>query len=134
LETTGKVSQFGTLEENIEISKKVDGCVPVPDPAHLFARNGGKIDYSEIFEKLEQLKLEQIHMHFSSVKWRPVKVTGKGNEWHHMEIKNNQPPFEPLAKEILKRKLEVTVISESPILEQDSLKMKKVFENLGYKF
>jgi deoxyribonuclease-4 len=134
LETTGKVSQFGTLEENIEISKKVEGCVPVLDPAHLFARNGGKIDYAEIFEKIKVLNLEQVHMHFSSVKWRPVKATGKGNEWYHMEIKNNQPPFEPLAKEVLKRKLDITIISESPILEQDSFKMKEVFERLGYKF
>jgi deoxyribonuclease-4 len=134
LETTGRVSQFGTLEENIEISKQVDGCVPVLDPAHLFARNGGRIDYSEMFEKLKSLKLNHIHTHFSSVKWRPVKATGKGNEWYHMEIKNNQPSFEPLAKEVLKRKLDITIISESPVLEQDSLIMKEVFKKLGYMF
>ena len=73
-------------------------------------------------------------MHFSSVKWRPTKPMGSGNEWYHMEIKNNQPPFEPLVKEILKRKLDITIISESPILEQDSLKMKKIFEKNGYEF
>lgn len=132
LETTGKISQFGTLEENIRISKEVNGCVPAADPAHIFARQGGKINYSEIFDKLEQLKLEYIHMHFSGIKWRPAK--GGGNEWHHLEIKSNQPPFEPLAKEILKRKLDITIISESPVLEQDSLQMVKVFEKLGYKF
>jgi deoxyribonuclease-4 len=134
LETTGKVSQFGTLEENIEISRKVSRCVPVLDPAHLFARNGGRIDYPEMFEKMKPLKLSHIHMHFSSVKWRPAKATGKGNEWYHMEIKNNQPPFEPLAKEILKRKLDITIISESPVLEQDSLRMKEIFQKLGHKF
>ena len=134
LETTGKVSQFGTLEENIEMSKKVGGCIPALDPAHLFARNAGKIDYSDIFEKIKPLKLKHVHMHFSGIKWRPVKATGKGNEWYHIEIKSNQPPFEPLAKEILKRKLDVTIISESPVLEQDSLIMKKIFEKLGYKF
>jgi len=134
LETTGKVSQFGTLEENIEISKEVDGCMPALDPAHLFARDGGKIDYSEMFEKMKPLKLNHVHMHFSGIKWRPVKLTGNGNEWHHMEIKTDQPPFEPLAKEILKRKLDVTIICESPILEQDSLRMKEIFQKLGYKF
>ena len=133
LETTGKVSQFGTLEENIEISKEVDGCVPALDPAHLFARDGGKIDYSEMFEKMKPLKLSHLHIHFSGIKWRPVKLTGKGNEWHHMEIKTDQPPFEPLAREILKRKLDVTIICESPVLEQDSLVMKKTFEKLGYR-
>jgi deoxyribonuclease-4 len=134
LETTGKVSQFGTLEENIEISKQVNVCVPALDPAHLFARDGGRIDYSEMFEKIEPLNLKHIHMHFSGIKWRPVKLTGKGNEWHHMEINANQPPFEPLAKEILKRKLGVTIICESPLLEQDSLIMKKEFEKLGWRF
>lgn len=134
LETTGRVSQFGTLEENIGISKEVKGCVPVLDPAHLFARAAGRIDYSEVFEKVKQLKLEHIHMHFSGIRWRPVKATGTGNEWHHMIIKTNQPAFEPMAKEILKRKLDVTIISESPVLEQDSLEMKKVFDKLGYKF
>jgi endonuclease IV len=39
-----------------------------------------------------------------------------------------------LAKEILKRKIDINIISESPILEQDSFKMKKIFEKLGYKF
>lgn len=132
LETTGKISQFGTLDEIIRISKEVKGCVPAVDPAHIFARQAGKIDYGKIFDKLEQLKLEHIHMHFSGIKWRPAK--NGGNEWYHLEIKYNQPPFEPLAKEILKRKLDITIISESPVLEQDSLQMVKVFEKLGYKF
>lgn len=132
LETTGKISQFGTVDEIIRISEEVKGCVPCLDPAHLFARNGGKIDYAGMFDKIKKLKLKHIHMHFSGMKWRPTK--GGGNEWYHLEIKSNQPPFEPLAKEILKRKLDVTIISESPVLEQDSLQMVKVFEKLGYKF
>jgi len=133
LETTGKMLAVGTLEENIEISKQVSGCIPVLDPAHLFARNAGNIDYSEMFDKLKPLKLEHYHMHFSGIKWRPAKPAG-GNEWYHMEIKVNKPPFEPLAKEILKRKIDITIISESPVLEQDSLVMKEVFRKLGYKF
>lgn len=132
LETTGRLSQFGTVDENVRISKEVKGCIPVLDPAHLFARNGGKIDYGEMFDKLKPLKLDFIHMHFSNVKWR--SATGGGNEWYHMEIKNNQPPFEPMAKEILKRKLNIKIISESPVLEQDSLVMKKIFGRLGYSF
>jgi len=133
LETTGKMLAVGTLEENIEISKQVSGCIPVLDPAHLFARNAGNIDYSEMFDKLKPLKLEHYHMHFSGIKWRPAKPAG-GNEWYHMEIKVNKPPFEPLAKEILKRKIDITIISESPVLEQDSLVMKKEFKKMGYEF
>ncbi|MCS7105788.1 MAG: TIM barrel protein [Candidatus Aenigmarchaeota archaeon] len=132
-ETTGKVSQFGTLEELVRLSKRVKGFTLVLDPAHIFARNCGKIDYKEMFDQVKELKLKHVHMHFSGIKFTPVKATGFGNEKEHVPI-NSSPPFEPLAKEILKRELNVTIISESPVLEQDSLKMKKVFESLGYRF
>ncbi|HIE41288.1 MAG TPA: endonuclease IV, partial [Candidatus Aenigmarchaeota archaeon] len=59
LETTGKKSQFGTLEENLRISKEVEGCVPVIDFAHLFARKNGEINYSEILNKLK--KFRELH-------------------------------------------------------------------------
>ena len=49
-------------------------------------------------------------------------------------MNSNKPSFEELAKEILNQKINITIISESPIIEQDSLKMKEIFENLGYKF
>jgi deoxyribonuclease-4 len=47
---------------------------------------------------------------------------------------NSHPPFEPLAEEILKRKMNITIISESPVLEQDSLKMLQIFKKLDSKF
>jgi deoxyribonuclease-4 len=130
LETTGKQSQFGTLDELVKLCSEVKDCIPALDPAHIFARQAGKIDYAEVFEKMKPLKLEHMHMHFSGIKWRPGKTSG-GNEWYHVEIKTDQPPFEPLAKEVLKRKLDITIICESPFLEQDSLAMKKTFEKLG---
>jgi len=49
-------------------------------------------------------------------------------------VLDHAPPFEPLAKEIIKRKTDITIISESPITDLDSLKMKKIFEKLGHKF
>ncbi len=134
LETTGKVSQFGTLEEIIKICKKLKGCTPVVDFAHIYARQAGRIYYPWIFEKLKQLKLKHLHAHFTSMEWTPAKVPWGGNERRHLELKVNKPPFEPLAREVLKRKTNITLISESPILEQDSLKMKRVFENLRYRF
>ena len=132
-ETMGKVSQFGTLEETVRLFKDV-GVVPYVDFSHIYALHAGKIDYKDILDKLETLKLKHINSHFQSVKWLPAKISGFGNERHHMELRMGQPPFEPLAKEIVKRKLDITLISESPVLEKDSLKMKEIFENLGYKF
>lgn len=132
-ETMGKLSQFGNLDEAIRLCKDI-GVVPYIDFSHIYALHAGKIDYKEILDKIEKLKLKHINSHFQSVKWNPAKISGFGHERHHMELKFNQPPFEPLAKEIIKRKLDITLISESPILEKDSLKMKEILEKLGYKF
>jgi len=134
LETTGKVSQFGTLDEIIEICKKLKGCAPVVDFAHIYARQAGRIDYNDVFEKLKPLKLKHLHAHFTGMEWTPAKAPWQGNERRHLELKVNKPPFEPLAREVLKRKTNITLISESPILEKDSLEMKRIFEKLGHRF
>ncbi len=128
VETMGKLSQFGTLDEAIRMSREVKGVVPYIDWAHIFVRQNGKIDYAEIFDKLKVLKLEHINSHFEGVK------RNKENKFVDVHVPIENPPFEPLAKEILKIKADITIISESPILEQDSLQMKKVLEKLGYKF
>lgn len=130
IETMAKESQFGTLDEVIGFCKESKRTVPYIDWCHIFARNNGRIDYSEIFEKLKVLKLDHIYSHFSNSRYN---VNSKRFLDVHIPI-NSHPPFESLAKEILKRKIDITIISESPILEQDSLKMRKTFEKLGYKF
>jgi deoxyribonuclease-4 len=132
LETTGKWSQFGSVEEIIGMCKDVKNCSIVIDFAHLYARSGGKIDYSAIFDEIMKIRPKHLHTHFSNIEFT-VK-DGKGNERRHIPIENNRPPFELLAKEIMKRKIDITIISESPVLEQDSLIMKRTFEKLGQKF
>lgn len=128
LETTGKYSQFGDLEEIISLSLEVEKCVPVIDFAHLYARGQGQIDYGAIFDRLEKLELEEIHSHFTSI------IFNDKGERRHIPIVNEEPEFEPLAKEIIKRELNIRIISESPVLEKDSLRMKDIFNNLGYNF
>lgn len=120
IETMGKKSQFGSLEEIIRLHEI--GVVPYIDWGHLFVRNNGKIDYGEIFDKLEKLKLEHINSHFEGV------AKNKRGEFVDVHTPIGNPPFEPLAKEIVKRKIDITIISESPILEADSLRMKKIIE------
>lgn len=133
LETMGKQGSFGTLREIIEVCKRVKGCVPVIDWAHLYARSAGRIDYGKVFEELKPLRLKHIHTHFTCVEFSKVGE-GRGNERYHLELSSEKPPFDPLAKEIMKRRVDITVISESPILEKDSLRMKETFERLGYRF
>jgi len=129
-ETMAKESQFAGLEELLKLVKEVKSkqlTVNV-DFAHLFVRNDGKIDYAEILEKLKGF--DQIFSHFSNVKFN---LNTKKFVDVHVAI-NSHPPFKPLAEEILKRKLNITIISESPVLEQDSLKMLQIFKKLDLKF
>ncbi|MBS3167330.1 TIM barrel protein [Candidatus Woesearchaeota archaeon] len=125
IETTGKTTVFGSLEETIRLVKECKTSICV-DFAHIYARQQGRINYSEIFDKLKILNLKDLHIHFSGIKF------GKTGELNHEVM--GKPDFDELAKEILKRKIDVQIISESPITFEDSLKQKKIFEKLNYKF
>lgn len=133
LETMGKQKSFGTLDEIIDVSKRIKNVIPYLDVAHIYAGKGGNIDYKEIFDKLKALKLKNYHSHFSGIKYSLVGI-GRGNEKEHVPLSEAGPDLKGLAKEILKRKLSITLISESPLLEQDAIVMKKIFEKLGYRF
>jgi deoxyribonuclease-4 len=125
-ETTGKGSQFGDIDETISIVKELR-CSLCLDPAHIFARNNGKIDYGEIFDKLSKLKQKSTHCHFSGINY-----SAKGERNH--VVLDHKPDFDLFAKTIMKRKINCTIISESPITYKDSIKMKRIFEKLGYSF
>jgi deoxyribonuclease-4 len=127
-ETTGKVSQICDIDETIRLCRKVSGCVPVVDWAHIYAKNQGKIDFREILDSLKPLKLSDIHSHFSCINYGP-----KG-ELNHLPLSEKKPDYMPLVKELIKRNQSITMISESPLLEKDALKMKKMFQDAGYKF
>ena len=117
-ETTGKKSQFGSLTELLKLKDEIK-CSICVDFAHLHARNGS-INYALIFDQLSSLK--HIHSHFSG-----IEFSDKGERRHLIMEKAD---FLPLAKEILKRKIDITIICESPVTWEDSLKMKGIIEKL----
>ncbi|MEM7813369.1 MAG: TIM barrel protein [Candidatus Aenigmatarchaeota archaeon] len=131
LETMAKEATWGTLDEILELHKRWKCVVPYIDWCHIWVRNGGAIDYSEIFERLRKAGIRHINSHFSNSKYN-----ANTKKWQdiHLPMGESKPDFGELAREIVKRKVDITIISESPVLEEDSLKMKKVFERLGYKF
>jgi deoxyribonuclease-4 len=133
LETTGKRSQLGTLEEVIEMSELLDSTLPVVDFAHIHARTNGSLaakeDYGRIFNQVEDELgpdvAKNLHCHFSEIEY-----TDKGERRHLKLGETNSPPYQPLAEEIAQRRWEPTIISESPLLDQDALKMKEILEEL----
>jgi deoxyribonuclease IV len=133
LETMGRQKSWGKMNEIVEVCKKMKHVIPYLDAAHIYALNGGHVNYEQVFDMLETLKLKKYHCHFSGIKYNLMGI-GRGNEIRHVPMEEAGPDFRSLAMEILKRKLDITIISESPLLEMDSLLMKSIFEELGYAF
>jgi len=123
LETMGKQKVFGDLDEIIEVCSSVKGfVVPIVDLGHVHARCNGCLkkqeDFKEIFDKLKTLKLEHYIMHVTGVLYE------NGNEQYHLPIKKGDMPFAPLIEVILDNNYNVTLISESPLLEHDAVYMR----------
>jgi len=119
LETMGKQKVFGSLDEIIEVCSKVSGVLPVIDVGHIHARGNGCLnkqeDFEEIFEKLSSLKLDHYLIHVTGVLYED------GNEQYHLPVKKGDMPLGPLLDTILDHNYNVTLISESPLLEHDAV-------------
>jgi deoxyribonuclease-4 len=125
-ETTGKASQFGSLEELVTICGEFKDVRLTLDFAHLFARTQGNIDFNDslgfIEKELGREFLKDMHMHFSGIEY-----TAKG-EKKHLNIENAENSLEPIAQVLRDFNVEGTIISESPNIEGDALKLKKLLE------
>ena len=119
VETMGKQKVFGTIDEIIEVCKSVKDVIPVIDVAHIHARGNGclkeRADFEKIFEKLKPLKLKHYLFHITGV------LHEDGNEFYHLPIKRGDMPIAPLIEIILDNNYDVTLISESPLLEHDAV-------------
>ena len=130
-ETTGKKSQFGSLDELIEICRSFDNFAPTVDFAHMHARSGGiiktKDDYAKIFDKIEnELDLKSLHCHFTKIEY-----TDAGEKKHHILADSNfGPPLTPLLELISENGFNVTLICETPYLDIDALEMKKEYASI----
>lgn len=129
-ETTGKPSQFGSLDEVLTLCERVELTEPVIDWAHIHAREGGKMktinDFRETLNEIEKRlgtdAIKNLHCHYTL-----VEFTGKGEKRHHiMDEVEYGPPFEPLAILIAELDLKPVIISESPILDVDAQKMRDI--------
>jgi deoxyribonuclease-4 len=119
IETMGKQKVFGSLEEVIEVCSSVKDVVPVIDIGHIHARCNGCLkereNFEHLFEQLKPLKLKNYLFHVTGVLYE------NGNESYHIPIKKGDMPIAPLIEVILDNKYDVTMISESPLLEHDAM-------------
>jgi len=70
-------------------------------------------------------RMNSLVLHFTEVE---PTATGFGERKHHRLGSGRGPKFEYLAEALVEAGHKVIVISESPLLDEDALKMKKIYE------
>jgi deoxyribonuclease-4 len=129
-ETMGKRSQLGSLDEVLGLCENVEQTQPVIDWAHLHAREKGLLktveDFRRVVETVEKRlgtdAVKNMHCHFTK-----VEFTDKGEKCHHiMDETEYGPDFTMLAKVIAEFRLNPVIISESPVLDVDAVKMRNI--------
>ena len=127
-ETMGRIYQLGSLEEVLTLCETVERTQLVIDWSHLHARDFGRFrkvdDFRKVVERIENRlgteALKTMHCHFTK-----IEFTDKGERRHRtLEEPRYGPDFRLLAKVIVEFDMKPTIISESPILDLDAIKMR----------
>jgi deoxyribonuclease-4 len=130
-ETTGKLSQIGSLEEILALCEQVEQTQLVIDWSHLHARDRGRFltveDFRRVVElvegKLGSETAQNMHCHFTR-----VEFSYKGERRHRvLDEAGYGPDFAKLAKVIAEFHLKPVIISETPLLDLDAMKMRDIF-------
>lgn len=129
-ETTGRISQLGSLDEVLTICEEVDQTEPVIDWAHIHARTQGGLknsgDFAKIFDEIEKRlgtnAAKNLHCHFTR-----MEFSNKGEVRHHvLDETSYGPEFRDFAHVIVESGLKPVIICESPLLDVDALTMQNI--------
>lgn len=130
-EIMGKPSQFGTVEEMLNLCTELEGLGICIDFAHWHARTGGFNSYREfvsillqIEEKLGRTALDNMHIHVSGIAY------GGRGEIKHLNLKESDFQYAELLKALKDYKVKGIVICESPNLEEDALLLQATYNTL----
>ncbi len=130
IETMGRYSQFGTLDEALEITE-VEGVLPCIDFSHLHALTGkynSREEFGMVFSKVEdrlgRFGLDNMHIHVSGIEY-----SEKG-EKRHLVFSESDFKYKELAQAFCDFDIKGTVISESPNLENDAMALKKEYDRI----
>ena len=131
-ETTGKRTQLGNVSEVVELCASFDHFEPTVDFAHVHARGRGfltkKEDYNCIFSTIEdKLDVDILHCHFTTIEY------GRGGEVKHHTLDESSeygPNIKDLLSILIDNGWRANIICETPLRDEDSLKMKKLYEEM----
>jgi len=128
-ETMGKSAMLGSFEDTLEMSK-LDMVQPCLDFAHLHARPGDGTmntydEWSRLLEaygkQLGKKALKRLHIHLSGIEYGP-----KG-EKNHLPLAEADMDMKALFKALNQFDCGGRIMCESPIMEEDALRMKKAW-------
>jgi deoxyribonuclease-4 len=132
-ETMGKSAMLGSLEDTLIMSQQVEHVQPCLDFAHLHARAGdGSMNSRQ--EWLQVLKnyqnalgaeaLQRLHIHLSGIEY------GAKGEKNHLPLRESDFALRELFLALKEMSCSGRILCESPVLEEDALFMKQVWEEL----
>ena len=131
-ETTGKATQWGDLEEIINLSKDFPTVLPCVDFSHLHARYNGISntynEFSAIFEKigkeLGEIALNNFHAHIAGIEY------GAKGEKKHLNLEESDFNYKDLLKAFKAFDVKGVIVCESPNIEDDAKLMKDYYLSL----
>jgi deoxyribonuclease-4 len=130
-EVSGKASQFGTVEELVNLCAEMEGLAPCLDFAHWHAHTMSVNSYPEFASVLEQIKdklgqaaLDDMHIHISGIAY------GERGEKRHLALNESDLQYKELLKALKDYSTSGMVICESPNLEEDALLLQKSYNAL----
>lgn len=131
-ETTGKATQWGNIDEIINLSKEFEQVLPCVDFSHLHARSAGEYntydEFSKVLEKMGnnigQYALENFHGHLAGIEY-----TAKG-EKQHLNLENSDMNYKDLIKVMKEFGVKGALVCESPNIEDDCKLLKNYYESL----
>jgi deoxyribonuclease IV len=114
IEVMGRVRDFGSIDDVIEISRQVDFVRPVLDFAHMHATSDGAYTDVDMFAAALEAADDAMepdapfHIHFSDIAY------ANRNETKHLPYGEGTLRAEPLREALSRFERPATVISESP--------------------
>ncbi|CDE88363.1 TPA: hypothetical protein CPT81_02915 [Candidatus Gastranaerophilales bacterium HUM_20] len=131
-ETTGKATQWGDIDEIVNLSKEFEQVLPCIDFSHLHARSAGEYntydEFSYVLEKigkeLGQYALDNFHGHLAGIEY-----TAKG-ERQHLELEQSDMNYKDLLKVMKEFGVKGALVCESPNIEDDCKLIKDYYYSL----
>ncbi len=127
-EVMGKPSQFGTLEEVLDLCTELKGVAPCIDFTHWHARTGAFNSYPEftsvlqrVGERLGRAALDNMHIHVSGIAY------GQKGEINHLNLQESDFQYAELLKALKDYDAQGIVICESTNLEEDALLLQETY-------